>query len=705
MTDDELDRALRAARPHTAADDGWAASSAGDEMLAATRRSAAAAGRSRGWLFPVRRPRALGLTAGLAAAAAAAAAVALALTAGSGGGSGEHPVVGVGPGHTIGNHHSGGVPAQLELVAYTSCDGMLADLRKHTAAHTRSYGLFGYGGYAHGYAIRGPVSVDQAGAALGGLSDQKNIAAPDHSTTNVQEAGVGEPDIVETDGQRIVSVSDGVLRVVDPASHKITGTLDLSMYAGADNAQLLMSGDRVLVILGNDVQPFYGGLRVPYSPIVGGGPANSTFLLVDLAAAQPTIVGTLHTKGGYLDARMVGDTVRLVVQSSPQLVFPELRGKHSPKERTEHNRDVVRHAPLSAWLPTYQVTANGTTTSSSVPCTDVSRPAHFTGKSMLTVYSVDLAGDLSHPDPISLATDGASVYASRSSLYVAAARPTKDRGELTQLDRFDITGAGKPTYLGSTTVAGTLLDSYSMSEYDGTLRVVTTTGQWSARTSTAVRVLDADTLKVLGSVGGLGRGEQVHAVRFLGPLAYVVSYESVDPLYVVDLHDPAHPTLAGSLTITGYSDYLHPVADGRLLGVGESVSPSGIVDGLQVSLFDVDTPAHPTRLDHVTKQHTPSETPIDPHAFLYWPDRKLAVIPIDSWNANQSGAALVVHVDGDDLSVVGTIRNPAVSSADSYDTGIERTMVIGNDIWTMSSAGLQVSDIGSLDQRAWVPFA
>jgi uncharacterized secreted protein with C-terminal beta-propeller domain len=301
------------------------------------------------------------------------------------------------------------------------------------------------------------------------------------------------------------------------------------------------------------------------------------------------------------------------------------------------------------------------------------------------------------------------VYESTSSLYVASSQ-----GARTQLHRFAITGTAKPQYLGSGWVPGNLLDSYSMSEYAGSLRVVTTaygvirrgvvTVSPEGSSSTSVYTLAADSLKMQGHVGGLGRGEQVHSVRFLGPLAYVVTFQSVDPLYVIDLHDPRHPRKAGELTITGYSDYLHPVSDGRLLGVGENVGDNGIVTGLQVSLFDVDSPAHPKRLDRLTRTHSPSETPIDPHAFLYWPARQIAVIPIDSWNADESGAVLVVHVDTDTLSNVGTIRNPAVTTTNGYETGIERTLVIGDQLWTMSSSGLRVSDIGSLSREAWVPF-
>ncbi|HKC28943.1 MAG TPA: beta-propeller domain-containing protein, partial [Jatrophihabitans sp.] len=621
-------------------------------------------------------------------------------------------------------------PANMALVAYTSCDSLLAGLRGHTAAQVGPYGLaggsMGYG-VASGAALRGPVAAIPASAAANGAGSA--TSAPDHSGTNVQEVGVGEPDVVETDGRRIVSISNAVLRIVDVPEHKITGTLDLSMYAGAQSAELLMSGSRVLVLLGND----YSGGPVVYAyPRMSG--TGSTFLLVDIAGPA-RVLDTLHTSGGYVDARMVGHTARLVVQSGPQLSFPMLPDRSTNEQRTARNRSIVSHAPLSAWQPTFSVTSAGGATEQSVPCTSVRHPAHYTGTSMLTVFTVDLTGDLQDTEPISVAADGATVYASATSLYVAGPQYGA-RSAATQLHRFDISGSGKPRYVGSGRVPGTLLNSYSMSEYADTLRVVTThwpgyfggpvpmpmpvdapttsaaggSGVMSgAPTSggsndTSVYTLDPKTLAVEGHVGGLGRGEQVHAVRFLGPLGYVVTFRSVDPLYVVDLHDPAHPRTAGELTITGYSDYLHPLPDGRLLGVGQNVDSASRVTGLQVSLFDVTNPAEPTRLARVTRAHSPSETPIDPHAFLYWPATSLAVVPIDSWDPAQSGAAIAIHVGAHDLSVLGIVRNPAVTTTGGYNSGISRTLVIGDQLWTMSSSGLQADDIASLQREAWVAF-
>ena len=691
MSDEELDRLLRESRPTTSADEGWADSPAGQHALIGIRARIRTPKRLH--LARPRRRTMAGLGIGLAAATAAA--IAVGLAAGPPTGRGQHIAL---PRH--GSGRTGPVPARMALVAYTGCDAMLAQLRAHTADHVGPYGLqasYPYAYYATGLAGKSLDGTVATPTLTGGDS------VPAHSTTNVQEIGVGEPDIVATDGQRIVSVSGGVLRVVDATSHEVTGRIDLRVYAGADNAQLLMSGDRALVILNGNATPYFYGdvIRTPYLGPVGRG-SGTTLLLVDLATQEPKIVDTLHTDGSYVDARMVDGTVRLVVQNTPNVTFHTVRGHRSDAQRIAANRKAVRRAPIQAWLPSYQVTGNGTTSTHSVPCTSVSHPVHYTGASMLTVYTVPLDGDLTDPQPISLTANGADVYASTNSLYVADLRNTREHGQLTQLHRFDITGAGKPSYLGSNMIPGALLDSYSMSEYDGTLRVVTTTKQYRANADTAVYTMDENTLKVEGSVSGLGHGEQVHAVRFIGPLAYVVTFKSVDPMYVIDLHDPEHPRTAGKVKVTGYSDYLHPVGDGRLLGVGQDVSGNE-VRGLQVSLFDVSSPDDPRRLDHVTREHTPSETPIDPHAFLYWAAAGIAVLPIDSWNGAQSGAALVLRVTSGKLTVLGTIHNPGATN-NGYETGIERTLVIGDQLWTMSSSGLRASGLHSLSREAWVPF-
>jgi uncharacterized secreted protein with C-terminal beta-propeller domain len=698
MSDDDFDRRLRAARPHTPADDAWAASADGDATLESIRRAVKSRPRRRRRFALASishlpgRPAALGI--GLTAAAALAATLAVTVP----GHSPSHSAIALSP-PPSGHHNlvAGPRPADMALVAYQSCDAALSGLRAQAQAHVSAYEV-GYP-YRYGYqAMKGGALDSLAPVAAG-----SGAAAPAHSTTNNQETGVDEPDLVQTDGNRVVSISGSVLRVTDVATHDVTGSLDLSMYAGADAAQLLLSGDHVLVVLGGSTAYVRGGPMIDsVVPYGGGTTASSGYLLVDVATKQPTVVSSLHTKGGYVDARMVDGTVRLVVQSAPKIAFPIITGNVSTKQRLARARAAVAATPLSAWLPSYDVTTNGVTTTHAVPCEQVSHPSSYTGASMLTIYTLDVTGEsFDNLAPVSLAADGTTVYASASSLYVASGTEKK-----TQLHRFDIVGSGPPTYLGSGSVPGGLLDAYSLSDYDGSLRAVTTKNAYGNTAMTSVYVLDAATLTIRGHVGGLGRNEQVHAVRFLGPLAYVVTFQSVDPLYVLDLHDPANPRKVAALTLTGYSDYLHPTSDGRLLGVGENVNANQMVTGLQVSLFDVSNPAHPTRLDRLVRKHTPGENTLDPHAFLYWPATGTAVVPIQSWNSDESGAVLVLHVGTHHLRTVGLIRNPAVSTdVSGYDQGIERTMVIGDSIWTMSTSGLAVSSATDLTRQAWIPFS
>lgn len=282
--------------------------------------------------------------------------------------------------------------------------------------------------------------------------------------------------------------------------------------------------------------------------------------------------------------------------------------------------------------------------------------------------------------------------------------------EETEIHRFDITAPGAPRYVASGRVPGRLLNQYSLSEHEGHLRVATTStsGQTS---SSAVYVLKADTLNKVGEVGGLGDGERIYSVRFIGPVGYVVTFKQVDPLYTLDLRDPAAPRKTGELKITGYSAYLHPAGDGRLIGVGQEASEEGRRLGTQVSLFDVGDPANPRRLSQMFQKDSGTEAEWDPHAFLYWAKTGMAVLPLTSWSGSEQGgaAALVLTVDDSAVTRTGTVTHPAPKAKGNsrliaYDQGIRRSAVIGDSLWTVSDLGLKVSDMNGLADQAWIPF-
>jgi uncharacterized secreted protein with C-terminal beta-propeller domain len=599
-------------------------------------------------------------------------------------------------------------PAAMLLSNYSSCPELLAGLRSHAVA--ASVGPYGLPSLPPRYG-----NLDELGKGVQAAATPvpaASAASTDTSTTNVQEAGVDEPDLVKTDHGRLITITDGTLRVIDDGSRKVTGALDLRKYRGWQGAQLLVDGDNALVILPAYYSQIVGGP----APMIGigarqyepGRPPRSSLLFVDLNG-RPRVTGSLQASGSYLDARMVGSTVRLVVASTPTIGWPPLRGNFAADNAKAANEAAIRTAPLTAWLPQYTITSGTLTTSNTVPCGQVSHPAKYTGASLLTIYTLDLTQLTANPRPITIAADGDTVYATSASLYVASnpswyCCPTPAEAQRTEIHRFDITGSAQPKYLGSASIPGRLLSQYSLSDYAGYLRIATTGGAGPSPQSSSVYVLDAQTLKITGRVTGLGKGEQLYAVRFIGPLAYVVTFRQTDPLYVLDLRNPAAPKVAGTLQLTGYSDYLHDAGNGRLIGVGQQASPTGRVAGLQVSLFDVSNPAAPNRTGQVVRADAPGEGALDPHAFLYWQPTGLIVTPVQSWAPDQTGKVLVLKVSGTTLTSGGMLANPRPAGTADDGLGIQRSVLVNGMLWTVSGGGVQVIDPSTLSRQTWIPF-
>lgn len=585
-----------------------------------------------------------------------------------------------------------GSPA-LTLVAFDSCDQAAAQLR---AAASASVGPYGFGGVV---VTDGGMPLAEGAESRAGAAGQPDAAAapPAHSGTNVHESGVDEPDLVETDGRRIVTVADGVLRVIDAERKVETGRLDLREPEATDYwqpANLLLHGDRLLVLF-QDIwyQP------LPAEDFATQAAAGPRVLLVDLAGA-PRILSEYTIDGALVDARAVDGTARVVVRSAPRLEFPPPGRETDEARMLEANRAVIQAADVSDWLPRYQVTTAGRTDTGQVSCTALSHPeTTYSGSSMLTVLSFELtAPALGDGSPVSVVADGDTVYSNGTSLYISSDQRWRAEvaEERTEIYKFDIADPGPPTYLAAGSVPGWLINQYAMSEWDSHLRVATTTTQPAESAVYVLAERDGELVRT-GSVGGLGRTEQIHSVRFLGPVGYVVTFRQTDPLYTLDLHDPAAPALLGELHITGYSSYLHPLGDGRLIGVGQEADEQGVVLGTQVSLFDVTDLANPTRLGQHHVQSGSSEAEFDPHAFLYWPDQRLLVIPLAVYEETPQVGALLLRVESAGFTELGTVTHPS-------QIQIRRSLVIGDTLWTVSDLGIQASALSTLTPTAWIPY-
>jgi hypothetical protein len=267
-----------------------------------------------------------------------------------------------------------------------------------------------------------------------------------------------------------------------------------------------------------------------------------------------------------------------------------------------------------------------------------------------------------------------------------------------------------------------VLNQFALSEDKGYLRVATTdtgpTGVPGPGSESFVTVLknSGELLTQVGQVGGLGKGQAIQAVRFIGDVGYVVTFLKTDPLYTVDLSQPTRPRVVGALELQGYSAYLHPLGPGLLLGVGQDATDQGRRAGTEVSVFDVSHPATPKLLQHHPfGQGASSPIEFDHHAFMYWPATRLAVIPYSQYNEPSDGqpatlfrGAVGLIVGADAIGEVGQIRQPVQGNENGspgYLPPIDRSVVVGDQLLTTSYVGVLGSDLHSLAERTWVPFS
>jgi len=200
---------------------------------------------------------------------------------------------------------------------------------------------------------------------------------------------------------------------------------------------------------------------------------------------------------------------------------------------------------------------------------------------------------------------------------------------------------------------------------------------------------DDGRLRTVGRVAGLGPGESIQSVRWFGDLAVVVTFRQTDPLYTLDLADPTDPTVVGELKIRGFSAYLHPVGDGRLLGLGRDASKTGVDRGAQAALFDLEDLADVARTDTIGFARAAElAAATEPRSFTYLPEQHLALTSITSWRWGGSRLlALSVGVDGS-LEVVQSWQ---VGRGASQRL---RALPLGEGRVAMVGTGVRIIDVG-----------
>lgn len=575
-----------------------------------------------------------------------------------------------------------------------------------------------------------PAVAPSASPGAGGAIED-GAGAQDFSGTNVQELGIDEPDLVKTDGKRLFVVVGAELWAYDVtgATPKLLSKLDLEGAGG----QILLRGDRILVLGRNPQRATPAQTPAPVAP-----PPNTAAIAPNVVAPEPPearlaeidvrdpaamkIVRTMVVPGSVVSGRLTKGTIRVILSSPADL-----------PDSTDPNLDGIVDEPVAAsaakrlgvrsFIPRTVLHSRRTKRTirrNLVACDDVRHPTRAAGSDLLTVLTVDFDEGLFNVDRDAVLAGAQVVYASAGSLYVASTRAIDldapadvPRSMVSEIHRFDASETGKTEYVGSGTVPGYALGQYSLSEDSrGDLRVATTEiPQWVPGAATApsqshVTVLRTDgrALKEIGRVSGLGQGERIYAVRFIDDRAYVVTFRQTDPLYTVDLADPTKPRVAGELKINGYSAYLHPIGEHLLLGVGRDADERGWRLGAQVSIFDTSNPAAPARLANKVLGPGSFAAEFDPHAFLWWAPKSLALLPYDGWDSR-------TYVR--DSAVVGITATKAGGLADAgrvthgpeWDRGrIVRSVIVGGRVITVSELGIGTSGLEGLGAQDFQPF-
>ncbi len=590
--------------------------------------------------------------------------------------------------------------ASASLTRFADCAALLDHVKTKGQELVGPYGLEGIG--LPQWRVFDTVeesAVDDDAGAVDAPTASASTAAPsdggDFSTTNVQVDGVDEPDIVKTDGERILAVTESRLHYIDVTPDGATGQVRGSVALDTDDSfnygyELFMAGDRA-ILFAQEEGDYWGGPgpipidettaiddTVTQSESFDEGFGNSPrALIVEVDLSNPdalTVVNTLQIEGRYLSARAVGDTVRMVVTSTPtQFGFLYPTDEAAEEAATAANRDIIAETTIDDWLPHYKLTDAGgaETTGQLNDCNAVYTPGEFSGFDTLSVVTLDLGAGLDVPTSTAgVLASGETIYASQDRLYVATNvwQPILDDQDLAQVDedfhtalhRFSIAGEEPATYEASGVVDGFLLNQFSMNDRDGVLYVATTTGSpWSSESSVSQIVAlerAGDRLEQIGQVGDLGKTEQIYSVRYVGDLAYVVTFRQTDPFYVVDLSDPTAMAVRGELKIPGYSGYLHPIGDDLVIGVGQDATEDGRTTGTKVSLFDVSDPTDPREVDVWSAPGSYSDAEFNHRAFLWWAPTNTAVLPVQNYSERFSGA-IVLGIDNATIVERGRITH------------------------------------------------
>ena len=586
------------------------------------------------------------------------------------------------------------------------------------------------------------------------------------SETNVHVAGVDEGDIIEVDSDYLYVLTDDSLLIVDAWPAEEINEASRTLIDGTPLVEYL-DGDRLTVVSDTSVRiqdeetPNLDAGRVAGDFLIdswwpypyGTLESSVTVTVYDLSdRTAPTIIEQTKYDGKYSDSRAINGFVYVVLQDEFKLPEPETHCAEIESEsgsRTQcfyetQEQYVARvneniGSLIDESLPHYSSYGeNGEFIRGGLlaEASEIFRPTFDEHGEMLIVTSISMLDDEIGPIasaaiPMSSTTQ---IYASLDNLYVFGTDAFSDYDPATNILKFNWNGEtggldfastgllpgqlhggnSYGGYLGDiwypTTNSGTGAGQFSIDEYDGHLRIATTTrgletGETNWRSSSDIYVLsdNGGIIETAGSLQDMTPDETIKSVRFMGDRAFVVTFNTSDPLLAIDFSNPTVPTEAGYLLLPGFSSYMQPLSENLIVGLGKN-TPNGHSGPSQLSLFDVSDLSNPVRVDQYTWDHwSTSEAALDHHAFGFFAHHSIITIPIGSsrWvREDTDGDGFLddtVHYRNDDLYAfrydeAGTIEELGQVS---HDWTVRRSGFIDDRLYSVSTNDVIVSDINA----------
>lgn len=571
------------------------------------------------------------------------------------------------------------------------------------------------------------------------------------SGTNVQEAGVDESDVVKTDGDYLYVANDSDVRIIAARPSESMNVVSYVKTGGWIDSIYLYDGKLVVLyrpsngedhpILYRTEEKLAVGMPywIPYQEKTG-------ILIVDVSnPTAPATIKDIQVDGYLVASRITGGNLHVVAQYMPNLPPLEIwyDGSEIDKEAvTEANNQTLAALTLDDFVPKYTVCdAGGTVVEKgrAIETRDFIRPRYENGGSMVSIITIDMENPAADFTSTGFIADAQNIYASTDSLYLVStiyhyadvAAPTDDATDEgngimaewtdptfeTQIYKFDL--GDDVTFSAEGRVDGEILNQFSLGEYDGVLRIATTTGStWDGTSRNHVFCVknNGEKLDVIGSIRDLAKGERLYSARFVGERGFLVTFVQVDPLFTLDLSDPTNPVVAGELKVPGYSTYLHPLNENYLLSVGQDTVAEGDIvrnGGLQLSIYDISNFSDP-KLLHTAKigdSGTYSEAMYNQKAITFWPERNLLALPVneygmtpsengDVWENTFNGMVVYHLTDDYDFELLGRMSLYTYDESDTtyYYPSWFRGVFIGDDFYGMTSHTVKVGPVAGIKE-------